>query len=820
MKERKNLYLSMVGWAMFLAGALALSSCVDDELDNGLQTTGKNIGFNASYSRSTWEPDQTRSAKEKTASIRCESSDGDFSVDVTVEDGIRSFKSEKKQSRGTQISTVNDQWGYKVGAYFHLPNNGGIKDYFDENTNATIGGYNVTKSTVPEITNYYWPPAGNMQFFSIAPIVDGLNVPTAADIANLTITYTIPENVADQKDIMVANTTVGCPSNTAVDLQFEHLLAAVQFKVGKMIATQINSLTISGVKGGTVTMTYDTDENKWNYESTSTDEEYPLIYTSNGQPNINTNGLTEGSYITGNDNGMTMFVMPQDVKNVVLNINYTEQITGTTHNKEVPLQGAWVAGKTTTYVLNVIAETLQIEIPSPPDADAHYVRVDMKYDLSGLDDYAGEGITISDVTAKASWLDDDSNTASSDKQSIYMRTDLTAMQTKGYFTDELWVLEYSVDSDNKKTYKTGSANGPALVSANILGSETLNLTGMGSGTIYLFLDENDGTTDRNGELKLTATVTQNGNSRQVTLGSGNFKQLAPSWNEDGIGVERFEDKDTYPYGFSYNKVVTYSNNLITKYQNANILEKLFYLLAIWLFGYSMDAVIPNTEGMADGFVTIEPYEHWAMGTVKKTIKLDYGALNSVQSITSNDDGMGNTIALYNYTGAIDLTDLEGEIDKSLNISTSDDWTKSVSANSTNPTDYAAFIALTRNRMREYKTVITTKDGSSEVISAILHREGEGGTDNKGNESGSVIVEWYLPSYEEFLTLKETGTGIETTPISPLNGTYWSSTATDDPASGTNGYAYSYTYSNNVYSTYKSNQDRTNELKVRAVRKKQ
>ena len=123
-------------------------------------------------------------------------------------------------------------------------------------------------------------------------------------------------------------------------------------------------------------------------------------------------------------------------------------------------------------------------------------------------------------------------------------------------------------------------------------------------------------------------------------------------------------------------------------------------------------------------------------------------------------------------------------------------------------------------MREYKTVITTKDGSSEVISAILHREGEGGTDNKGNESGSVIVEWYLPSYEEFLTLKETGTGIETTPISPLNGTYWSSTATDDPASGTNGYAYSYTYSNNVYSTYKSNQDRTNELKVRAVRKKQ
>lgn len=819
MKGRKNLYLSMVGWAMFLAGALSLSSCVDDELDNGLQTTGKNIGFNASYSRATWEPDQTRSAKEKTASIRCESSDGDFSVDVTVEDGIRSFQSEKNQSRGTQISTVNDQWGYKVGAYFHLPNNGGIKDYFDENTNATKGGYNVTKSTVPEITNYYWPPAGNMQFLAIAPIVDGLNVPTAADIANPTITYTIPENVADQKDIMVANTTVGCPSNTAVDLQFEHLLAAVQFKVGKMIATQINSLTVSGVKGGTVTMTYDAEENKWSYESTSTDEEYPLIYTSNGHPNINTNGLTEGSYITGNDNGMTMFVMPQDVKNVVLNINYTEQITGTTHNKEVPLQGAWVAGKTTTYVLNVIAETLQIEIPSPPDADAHYVRVDMKYDLSGLDDYAGEGITISDITAKASWLDDDSNTASSDKQSIYMRTDLTAMQEKGYFTDELWVLEYSVDSDNKKTYKTGSANGPALVSANILGSETLNLTGMGSGTIYLFLDENDGTTDRNGELKLTATVTQNGESRQVTLGSGNFKQLAPSWNEYGIGVERYEDEDTYPFGFSYNRVVTYTNSTAEWYLGQHWIIQGLTKFFMWLFGLSMDAVLPDSEGMAEGFVIIDEDNDAFGAKILKSVTLNYGALNSVKSITSEDEGLNNTVALYNYTGAVDLTDLENEIDKSLKISTDDDWKKNVSTNSSNPTDYAAFIALTRNRMREYRTVITTSEGSSEVVSAILHREGEGGTDNKGNESGAVIVEWYLPSYEESLRLKETGTGIETTPISPLNGTYWSSTASDDPASGSNGYAYSYTYSNNVYSTYKSNQDRTNELKVRAVRKK-
>ena len=815
MKERKNLYLSMVGWGMFLAGALALSSCVDDELDNGLQTTGKNIGFNASYSRATWEPDQTRSAKEKTASIRCESTDGDFSVDVTVEDGIRSFQSEKIQSRGTQISTVNDQWGYKVGAYFHLPNNGGIKDYFDENTDATQGGYNVTKSTALETTNYCWPPAGNLQFFAVAPIVEGLNVPTAADITNPTITYTIPENVADQKDIMVANTTVACPSNTAVDLQFEHLLAAVQFKMGKMIATQINSLTISGVKGGAITMTYDIEENKWNYESTSTDEEYPLIYTSNGQPNINTNGMTEGSYITGNDNGMTMFVMPQDVSNVVLNINYTEQITGTTHKKEVPLQGAWVAGKTTTYVLNVIAETLQIEIPSPPDADAHYVRVDMKYDLSGLNKYAGEGITISNITAKASWLDDGSNTASSEKQSIFIKSELTEMQAKGFFTDELWELRYSVNEDGIKNYTVGSANGPALVNANILGSKTLNLKGTGSGTIYLFLDENDGTTDRNGELMITADVSQNGNTKTVTLGSGKFKQLAPSWNSDGIGVERYEDLEVYPYGFSYNRVVKYTNSTAEWYLNQHWFIQILTRFFMWLFGLSMDAVLPDSEGMAQGFVTIDNGKDAFGATILKSVTLNYSALNPVSSITSLDNGLNNTITLYNFTGAIDLTDLEAEIDKSFNIATSDDWTKTETGNSSTPTDYAAFIALTRNKMREFKTVITTDGENPPIISAILHREGEGGTDNKGNESGKVLLEWYLPSSEDAKMLKETGTGTENTPISPLNGEYWSSTAGSD----TDAQAHSYTYLNNEFGSVNTTKGRMENLKVRAVRKK-
>jgi hypothetical protein len=124
-------------------------------------------------------------------------------------------------------------------------------------------------------------------------------------------------------------------------------------------------------------------------------------------------------------------------------------------------------------------------------------------------------------------------------------------------------------------------------------------------------------------------------------------------------------------------------------------------------------------------------------------------------------------------------------------------------------------------MREVHTIITSSENpeGNQTEQAILHKVNEGiGTGNV-NETGDDIIEWFLPSSNEAISLIETGTGTESTPISPLNGIYWSSTAGVDPDSGTNGYGYSYTYNNNVYSTNNPTQDRTSELKVRAVRKK-
>ena len=786
MKERKNLYLSMVGWGMFLAGALALSSCVDDELDNGLQTTGKNIGFNASYSRATWEPDKTRSAKEKTASIRCESSDGDFSVDVTVEDGIRSFQSEKIQSRGTQISTVNDQWGYKVGAYFHLPNNGGIKDYFDENTDATQGGYNVTKSTALETTNYYWPPAGNLQFFAVAPIVEGLNVPTAADITNPTITYTIPENVADQKDIMVANTTVACPSNTAVDLQFEHLLAAVQFKVGTMQFIKINSLTLSGIKGGTVTMTY--TDGAWSYNCTSNNESYSPTFDD-------TSGLSKDDEITSNDNNSILLVAPQTLDGAKLTVSWTETITELNHSKTIDLAGTWVAGKTTVYALNIAGTDFgTVEIPRPDDQDAHYIMLKMSYNMGTI----LNNKNIKSVKATAQWLKDENGNdisgINSSKSGISLKfaSELSETQKQGFWTDKRYVETITVENNNSTS--SGLLFDTTLDShgnSGLRGGSFLNITDA-NGDIVLFIEENNGTKDRVGELIFTAKLDSD---VDIVLGKGQFKQLCPSWNSIGVGIERIEtDNQTYAYGFDYTRKVVYSNpaNSIAWIPIIGWIAQVLYSWGAW-------GIITDDDG---DFITLDQ-----SGWVIESVTLDYGALSEVQDVAYSENGMINTRELYNFTGGVDIGQVEIDFDENLG------WRKSTPiAGAGTPEDYAAFIALSRNRMYEKKTVVNSSEGNTTTYKAVLYKNGN--TDLEGED----IIEWYLPSSVEAKSLVETGKGSDgviSTAIDNLNGIYWSSTAGSDmtPAK-----SYTFNYTNNIYQSVDET-NRTSKYKVRAARMK-
>ena len=804
--------------ALVLIGLVCFTSCVIDETDHYLPSTSKHIGFSAGKNNSKSATGSRAMLGNNTPTLHLQATEGEQSLDVVTTDGINVRKgTASPTTRGTQTFTTG-AWDYRVVAYYY-PESGSPMNFFLQHQE----GIEINSDSGEYATNYYWPGMGEMEFFAVAP--SSISLPTTPT-KNPTITYTIPNNVAQQQDVMVAHpAVVDCTEEQpAVGLQFDHLLAAVQFKAGSIFATTINSLSIEGVQGGTITMTYNGTD--WNYVASSANVTYPLIYDNGGTPNINTEGITEGAFITGNDNGMTLLVMPQTLDaDAKVNVTYTNNITNQPTTREIPLTGhSWEAGKTTTYVLNIDFETFSIELPAPPDADAHYVRVDMDYDLSGINDYvnklnqhlpAGSKVVIESINAKAYWEEDLSG---STRNGIFLKnySDLTEMQKQGYFTDELWEVRYSVNSSGNKTYTVGSDDGPELVNANILGTSTLTLANGSVGKISLFLDENNGTKDRIGILEVTVKIRNVADP--VSIGVGRFKQLCPSWNSNGLGGERFEDDTAYPYGFSYNRKVIYTDPDLkdkTKWDDFNGWEKLFLILRLIFTGSITNEVLPDMSGAdaAVGFVTIEKLQDMDM---VKSIILDYGALNDIEHVANtSDDGLANTRALYNFTGNTDIAELEKQLDETLSK-----WTKTEESASSNPKDYAAYIALTRNRMREFHTYIRG-DGADTIRKAILHKVGEPESSGTVNETGADIIEWYLPSHSEAQTLKETGTGSESTPISPLHGTYWSSTSGSDPDPelGSNGFAYSYTYTDNSYTNYNAEQQRTDTLKVRAVRKK-
>ena len=829
MKQNKNIFPSLsIAAALLIATMFA--SCTKAELEAPVVKQDAEISFGLSG----WNTPSKIGTKgfaqsESKVLVKHNPDDpGSLGLSVTVVDGIDVPKSQIPVTKGHHITDIE---AFDVASYYYTQSPSFDANYipWQEYNN----GFSNGKS-------YFWPSTGSMYFVARYPTKtttykvgeNDVNV-FSEDIytnndGNLQFSYQIPTSIENQRDIMVAVENVAdndAHAGTPVNLKFQHLLAAVQFKVGDMMLIKINSLSIENVKGGNITINY--GENGWTYES-KTSTNYDVIYSNNGEPNFDTSGLPTGSYIAGNDNGLTMFVMPQNIgADQKIKIAYTELATGESETKEISFNGdlahSWQAGKTTTYVLN-IGTTVDIKIPSPPDADAHYIRVDMPYDFTQL---AQRG--FKNFKATAYWEDDGNNDASSDKQDIYLKksitntngevtsTELTPLQQQGFYTDELWEVRYRVENNGNKTYIVGSEEGPERVNANILGKD--NLDGLlGTGLVHLFLDENNGTKNRNGVLKVTGEI----ENKTITIGMGHFKQLCPSWNNTNVGVERFEDNDAYPFGFSYNRVVTYTN---TQAQTYDAIVDMFgpvggaiYNFLLRVFGAYVGDIVPDTDGMADGFVGVgktDDEEH------VKTITLNYSALNSVNSITTAGDGLLNTRKLYNYTGATDIAELEAQLDDTFDIGKSGSiWRKQEKESDKNPSDYAAFIALTRNRMREVHTIVSAQGEEDEPIEkAILHKVNEGNAADGVNESGEDIIEWFLPSITEAESLIEIGTGTESTPISPLNGRYWSSTAAADPDSDTKGYGYSYVYTNNRYTSNSSTEDRTSNLKVRAVRKK-
>lgn len=209
------------------------------------------------------------------------------------------------------------------------------------------------------LTDKYWPGADyKLAFFAYAPYSSdytSVGIPSVSSFNGYPrLTYTVPSNVANQKDLVVsaeeATQDVVGDYNKVIAMRFYHVLSAINFKIGSTMAPcRIDKIEIKGVYGKG---NYDFGTKKW--ESPGSINNYSIT------PNYVV-GDARGVVFTGVDDTKNdlMLLMPQTVPagaKLVVTIGDGANFA-TQHQMELPLEGhEWLPGYTITYSLSTAQE--------------------------------------------------------------------------------------------------------------------------------------------------------------------------------------------------------------------------------------------------------------------------------------------------------------------------------------------------------------------------------------------------------------------------------------------------------------------------------
>lgn len=290
------------------------------------------------------------------------------------------------------------------------------------------------------------------------------------------------------------------------------------------------------------------------------------------------------------------------------------------------------------------------------------------------------------------------------------------------------------------------------------GTQTIEGTETGEVTVYAFLEENITDAERDIVLELSPKKYPSATSAKFTI-----KQLCPSWNTQGLGCERFEDGD-YPWGFKWD-----SSMKITYDMSEAGGTGFWGPFRRWI----MKIQIKYYGDKYKDYITYTTY--WGQ---LKTLTIDFSKVPNLDVADSPDDGNLNTWELYNFNGISDVTGLMSQLEE---------WGgKPDKVLEQNPAEYAARMCTMKNK---FNKEIIAQEGSKVAYRPVLKREN---------------LVWYLPAKNEFSMVVDNDY--------PLNGNYWTSTASEIAHDNEN----SYKYLQNSGATLNI---RTDKFHVRAVRKK-
>lgn len=703
MKGKMNIHKLTASIAAVLLSA-SLFSCSSDDFfgkPESESTNGISFGVSTENSAATRANKTDDGLTVARYTLRSDNSADTLCVRAVVTDGIGN-NANKPATRAAMQTSMYDKFNVVAA----LKENGTIGTQLFMNETAT----KTNTNWVPAHT-YYWPGSNRqLRFLAWAP-TDAVfqSVPNSPNTT--TLQYTTPAEAKNQRDLVAAATDfIDSPANngtcTPVSLNFKHLCTAVIIKTGEtMTAGTIKSVSLKGVKNSG---TYNMVNSEWTLNNSTADFTIsPNQATTSTTPN--------GTDLNAGES--TFMLLPQTLgADSKLEVEFHDNISGKDRILSASLKGAeWPMGKTVTYRLSITPE-YELKFTSTPDiVDAHYDIIPIK---------------VNTEYVQGNW------TIKSNQPWVTIKSALTTYEQSGY-----WLKATGDYADY-----CGSEKVP------VERQQTLDKTGNGETTLYLFVEENNSTKDRT----VTLTLSING----VDFATADIVQKCPIWQGD-IGWEVLEDDETFPFGFKWDRKVTYQKkgfNFISGLIEAWWIKQTFKKQPNNFWEWIASIFVPQTV----------PYVTVSNSGNTVTFTVDYSEMDEISAI-STDDGLENTWNLYSHVGG---TSFEGE----------------------------KFIAG-----RGY--TVTSQSGSNEIpkVFAALYAIKLNAFDvHKGGEENKITyaitpektdINWYLPASNQF------------SGAVGLNGKHWSSTGIRDNSNA-------YTWDASPQST-----PRMDLHKVRAVRKK-
>lgn len=328
---------------VFVAGIFCLSSCEDDlERDK----TSTSISFTPVI-QSSWDPlarSMTGTDMPRGSVSPLQGGRTPLYLHTLYTDSIALPPSDSRPDRGvltraTPIKDVNMYESFGVSAYSYTGSWSEDKTpnyFYNATASKSDGGYTLSST-------HYWPGSSyKMKFFAYAPTANTQYVLSGRTQAGSpTISVTIPSDVNDQKDLLVAKTDeLAGNTNTAVALSFNHALTAIRFVCGDdMQVGTVKSVSLKNVysKG-----TYNMGTQTWSDLDTPATFSQTLDKVTTGTPD---EALTSEA--------QTFMMVPQTLPDgAQLEVVFTDN-SSIDHTLTADIKGtSWPVGKTVTYKIS------------------------------------------------------------------------------------------------------------------------------------------------------------------------------------------------------------------------------------------------------------------------------------------------------------------------------------------------------------------------------------------------------------------------------------------------------------------------------------